>query len=208
MTTIILTPTHLYAERQVGRIAKNHHLQCNDCDGTNIVVSSKTREDSKITIPSEKILYGGSPILAITSCGSKEAGDKYKNLILQGHCPVKIIEDFRKVDKYDPVSSCQLFVVTEERAYMLLISSSRVLRQAISPKREMSFMGSGGYIGEALLKVFPKIKPLQLMSTMIEHDSCSGGMVDVVNYRSKRKIIKTLELKDLPPPLKDLSVPR
>lgn len=203
MTSIILTKTHLYADQQVSTPRGETH-ECKDCSSQN-VQRVRQKECSKIVIPDADVEYRGSKVLAVASAGNSNLIKKAVALVLAGKCPIKVIKDFQQLFDFKPHVRCSMFIVTEARSFRLVISSTRVELGEV--KKYPVVIGSGAPMAKLVWTLFPTLKPLQMMSTLIEHDPATGIAVDRLKYTSPKRKIKHFHLEDLPAPLKDLQPP-
>lgn len=204
MTSIILTKTHLYADQQTSADRGETH-QCRDCHSPN-VLRVRQKDHSKIIIPEVDVQYRGSRILAIASAGNAMLIKKCTDLILAGECPIKTIRNFKALFDHRIDRTCTMLVVTEDKVHRLAISPTRV--EAGHVKDYPIVIGSGAPLARSVFTLFPDIKPLKLMATLIAHDPSTGVAVDKLKYRSKNRVIQHLHLEDLPKPLKDMKVPK
>lgn len=203
MTSIILTETHLYADQQVSTPRDQTH-ECKDCSSQN-VQRVRQKECSKIVVPDTDVTYRGSKVLALACSGNSILIKKMVNVVLAGKCPVRIITDFQMLFDFKPNVRCSMLIVTEARAFRLVISGTRVELGEV--KTYPVVIGSGAPLAKAIWTLFPKLKPLQVMSTLIAHDPSTGVAVDRFKYTSAKRKIKHFHLQDLPAPLKDLQIP-
>ena len=204
MTSIILTKTHLYADQQTSTDRGETHA-CRDCHSPN-VLRVKQKDRSKIVIPEINVDYRGSRILAIASAGNSTLIKKATDLLLKGACPVKTVRDFQSLFDFKPGTSCTMLVVTEDRSFRLVLSASRVEVGEVT--KYPIVIGSGASLAKVIWTLFPTIKPMKVMATLVQHDPSTGVAVDKLKYISKRREIKHYHIEDLPRPLKDLKVPK